>query len=275
MDIKAYSAEVGGQLWEALYSFLDENYKDEENGRSCYSLSGLYEEDDQAFAVLDKQGEKVRLDFSVNEAGEFSFNTECSDIDASTLSEIKTGFSLEDVTAFEETRYAKKNEDEEEEKKSDENGQDDKKDKEEYSENKEKEKTDNEEKMKKTQCSLEENPEYIELMNKYTKLQEDFSALQEENAVLSEFKQNIELGKKQEMIDRFFMLSDEDKKDVVENINTYSLEEIESKLSVICVRNKVSFSCDEGKDDNTFNLKEPTYAADSWIAAVKETQKNM
>ena len=273
VDIKAYSAEVGGQLWEALYSFLDENYKDEENGRSCYSLSGLYEEDSQAFAVLDKQGEKTRLDFSVNEAGEFSFNTECSDIDVSALSEIETGFSLEDVTTFEETRYAKKDEDEEE-KKSDENGQDDKNDKEEYSENKKKKKTDDEEK-KKTKCSLEENPEYIELMDKYTKLQKDFSALQEENIVLSEFKQNIELGKKQEMIDSFFMLSDEDKKDVVENINTYSLEEIESKLSVICVRNKVSFSCDEGKDDNTFNLKEPTYAADSWIAAVKETQKNM
>jgi hypothetical protein len=40
------------------------------------------------------------------------------------------------------------------------------------------------------------------------------------------------------------MLSDEDKKDVIENIDNYSLEEIESKLSVICVRNKVSFSVD-------------------------------
>lgn len=275
MDIKAYSAEVGGQLWEALYSFLDENYKDEENGRSCYSLSGLYEEDGQAFAILNNQDAKVRLDFSVNEAGEFSFNTECSDTDASALSEIETEFSLEDVTTFEEARYAKKDEDEEE-KKSDENGQDGEKDKEEDSEDKEEEKTDDEEEeKKKPQYSLEEIPEYVDLMAKYTKLQEDFSALQEENTVLSEFKQNIELGKKQEMIDTFFMLSDEDKKDVVENINTYSLEEIESKLSVICVRNKVSFSCDEGRDTNTFNLEEPAYAADSWIAAVKETQKNM
>ena len=37
------------------------------------------------------------------------------------------------------------------------------------------------------------------------------------------------------------MLSDEDKKDVIENIDKYSLDEIEAKLSVICFHNKVSF----------------------------------
>jgi len=37
------------------------------------------------------------------------------------------------------------------------------------------------------------------------------------------------------------MLSDEQKKDCVDNIDTYSFDEIEAKLSVICVRNKVSF----------------------------------
>ena len=41
------------------------------------------------------------------------------------------------------------------------------------------------------------------------------------------------------------MLTDEDKKDVIENKSQYSLEEIEAKLSVICVRNKVSFTQNE------------------------------
>ena len=40
------------------------------------------------------------------------------------------------------------------------------------------------------------------------------------------------------------MLSDDDKKEVIENIDTYSLDDIEAKLSVICVRNKVSFDLD-------------------------------
>ena len=56
------------------------------------------------------------------------------------------------------------------------------------------------------------------------------------------------------MIDRFYMLSDEDKQDVKDNIDTYSLDDIEAKLSVICVRNKVSFDLDE----NNSNNEEPT-----------------
>ena len=52
------------------------------------------------------------------------------------------------------------------------------------------------------------------------------------------------------MIDSFYMLSDDDKADVISNIDTYSLEDIEAKLSVICVRNKVSFNLDENKNGN-------------------------
>ena len=51
------------------------------------------------------------------------------------------------------------------------------------------------------------------------------------------------------MIAGFYMLSDEDKKDVIDNIDTYSLEDIEAKLSIICVRNKVSFDLDNDKEE--------------------------
>ena len=51
------------------------------------------------------------------------------------------------------------------------------------------------------------------------------------------------------MIAGFYMLSDEDKKDVLDNIDTYSLEDIEAKLSIICVRNKVSFDLDNDKEE--------------------------
>ena len=83
------------------------------------------------------------------------------------------------------------------------------------------------------------------------------------------------------MIAKFFMLSDEDKKDVVENIDTYSLEDIESKLSVICFRNKISFNTEEekeeGKDTLTYSLKESfdDNTMPAWVKAVKETQNSL
>jgi len=38
------------------------------------------------------------------------------------------------------------------------------------------------------------------------------------------------------------MLSEEDKKDVIENKTKYSLEEIKAKLAVICFEKKVNFN---------------------------------
>ena len=59
------------------------------------------------------------------------------------------------------------------------------------------------------------------------------------------------------MIDQFYMLSDDDKADVIANIDTYSIDDIEAKLSIICVRNKVSFNLDDDKEPKgptTINL---------------------
>ncbi len=41
------------------------------------------------------------------------------------------------------------------------------------------------------------------------------------------------------------MLSDEDKKNVLDNIDKFSLRDIEAELSIICVRNRVNFNLDE------------------------------
>jgi hypothetical protein len=75
------------------------------------------------------------------------------------------------------------------------------------------------------------------------------------------------------------MLSDDLKKDCIDNIDKYSYDEIEAKLSVICVRNKVSFDLDRPEEK-----KEPvTYSIDSidddnaglpaWVVRVKEVEK--
>ena len=82
------------------------------------------------------------------------------------------------------------------------------------------------------------------------------------------------------MIDSFFMLNDEDKKDVIEHIDTYSLDDIEAKLSIICVRNKVDFNLDKNEENNQpkglFNLENSADDnAPEWIKAVRETAKKL
>jgi len=73
------------------------------------------------------------------------------------------------------------------------------------------------------------------------------------------------------------MLSEEDKKEVVDNIATYSLDEIEAKLSVICFRNKVNFSLDEEVEEEanlTFNLANSEEdSAPAWIKAIRKNSK--
>lgn len=142
-----------------------------------------------------------------------------------------------------------------------------------------------EETVEEPQYSLEEIPEYIQLKADFEKLQNDYSVLKEENEALvatnqqlNEFKLSVEKKDKQAMIDSFYMLSAEDKQEVQNNIDNYSLNDIEAKLSIICVRNKVDFSLNDKEDEKEkeapiiFSL-DPT-ASDSdipeWIQAVKE-----
>ena len=135
---------------------------------------------------------------------------------------------------------------------------------------------DEDEEDKPAKYNLEEIPEYIELRNNYSALQAQYDELKATNDELTSFKQGIERKEKETMIESFYMLSDELKKDVVDNIDTYSLEDIEAKLSIICVRNKVSFA---DLDENTGN--EPTIytlnsgdcsdndATPEWVKAIR------
>ena len=127
---------------------------------------------------------------------------------------------------------------------------------------------------------LEDN--YSLLEQNYNELQSKFTTLQEENAELLAYKNNIESQKKRELINSFYMLTDEDKKDVNENINKYSYDEIESKLAVICCRKKVSFDKNDTEEVNnnvlTYNLNHVDSNNDlpAWLKAVEETkQKNI
>ena len=74
------------------------------------------------------------------------------------------------------------------------------------------------------------------------------------------------------------MLSDDDKKEVVDNIEKYSLDEIEAKLSILCVRNKVNFNlADDGEDRGmSLNIDSAQGSFDSapaWVRAAEEVRK--
>ena len=68
---------------------------------------------------------------------------------------------------------------------------------------------------------------------------------------------------------------DELKKEVVDNIDTYSLEDIEAKLSILCVRNKVSFDLENDNkeaDPISYNLNDTGSSNDNvpeWIKAIQ------
>ena len=76
------------------------------------------------------------------------------------------------------------------------------------------------------------------------------------------------------------MLSDEDKKAVIENKANYSLKEIKAELSMICVDKKVNFSLDKGEESRNSNLTVNLNAhqADTlpaWLRAVQNFKEKI
>ena len=141
-----------------------------------------------------------------------------------------------------------------------------------------------EEEDKKDKYNLDEIQEYVDLSNnysslntKYEQLLNEYNLMKEEYVELVEFKKSAEKKDKQKMIDSFYMLSEEDKKEVQENIDTYSLDDIEAKLSIICVRNKVSFDLeteDTKVNPTTYNLDDADIDdTPAWIKAVQMVAK--
>ena len=134
--------------------------------------------------------------------------------------------------------------------------------------------SDDDEEEKDKKYSLLE-AEYNDLKDKYTNLETQYQSL-------IEFKNQIENEKKDELINSFYMLTDEDKADVIANKAKYSLDEIEAKLSVICVRKKVNFDLndDTSKDEDvdsgvtTYTLGNEESSTPAWISALRKTQNS-
>lgn len=142
---------------------------------------------------------------------------------------------------------------------------------------KEKDKEESEEdKADDFKCKDEEDKKkkYALLETEFAALQEQYSNLEKEYQALVEFKKSIEDKEKDALIAKFFMLSDEDKADVIKNKANYSLDEIEAKLSVICVRKKVSFELEasEEKEETavtTFTLENENAGVPAYVSALR------
>ena len=122
---------------------------------------------------------------------------------------------------------------------------------------------------------------YVLLESELAETKAAYTDLEQKYQVLVEFKKQIDDEKKDALINSFYMLSDEDKADVIENKSNYSLDEIESKLSVICVRKKVNFDLeDTSKEEEEVDKDVMTYTVNdnegsstpAWIAALKNTR---
>ena len=152
------------------------------------------------------------------------------------------------------------------------------KDKEEKSETEKSEDNTEDEDKKDFACKEEEDKkDKFSLEQQLEELQTQFAALQAENAELLAFKQKVEEKEKDELIASFYMLSDEDKKDVIDNKANYSLKEIKAELSMICVDKKVNFNLENAASVEeapvTFNLN--SHQADTlpaWLKAVEATR---
>ena len=79
-------------------------------------------------------------------------------------------------------------------------------------------------------------------------LSED-EAIMAELAELREFKLNYERAQKDEVINKYHMLSDEDKAEVVSHKDEYTLEQIDEKLALVYVRKNVDFSTVDGRPE--------------------------
>ena len=127
----------------------------------------------------------------------------------------------------------------------------------------------------------EDKKKFSALSAEHEALKAQFSELQKDYQALIAFKNEVESAKKDEMIKSFYMLSDEDKKEVVDNKDKFTLEEIESKLSVIFTKKSLAEmsikteSDAEEKPTVTFGLDDASIdSVPAWISAVRNTKNS-
>lgn len=198
---------------------------------------------------------EATLEESVATEPEFAAEAETVEVEAEVPASDETEFSAEDSVDESVDSFAKDEEEEEEDNKAESDSDDEDDDKE-----------------AKKEFSVEE----------YEAMQAEVESLRAEIAELREFKLNIQNKEKDALINQYHMLSDEDKKEVIEHKAEYSLEEIKSKLALIYVEKNVDFSTLTGETEEaieveedpitSFSLEAPVAGfAPSFLSALRQT----
>jgi len=227
-DVSTSFTRVDDGFKKTLYTMMQELKFALEGGQNM--------DKDNLEVVVDEVIENNEVEETVVDpvAPEAEISEDIEEVKEDTSEEIEEPVNNEENQNPEES-FSKKDDEEKEDKEEDTNDDKD-------------EDEDEEEKKKK---------EYSVLETEYAELQEKYSALEAQYQELVNFKTQIDNEKKDALIDSFYMLSDEDKKDVIENKANYSLDDIEAKLSIICFRKKVNFDLeDTSKNDTKVEEKE-------------------
>lgn len=95
----------------------------------------------------------------------------------------------------------------------------------------------------------EEEPASEYSAEEFAALQEEIEALRAECQELREFKLNVENEQKDALINSYYMLSEEDKREIMEHKSEFTLDEIKAKLAVIYVEKNVDFSTLDGQPE--------------------------
>ena len=190
-----------------------------------------------------------------------------AEIPAETLDNPVEAVAAENESNIEATSEFEKKEDKE----------DDKKEESDDSEKKEDDKEDDKEKKEKDYALIQ--IEYDELQKSHAELQAKFNELSEEIERLRAFKSEVETKQKDALIAEFYMLSDADKEDVIAHKAEYSLDEIKSKLAIMCFEKKVSYtSANDTKVDMTGMTVNAQYSEGTevpeWLQAVDRYNEN-
>ena len=311
--VNAYAVEIGDALWSAIYDYLWRTHRDDD-----LIVYGIYEDGDQKFVILRncKDLTYYRLNFSLSEESGFMPEGGLTQVSPDFKPAGEAQFALEAIEAY-KAEYAKSKEEKEsseaeketpvvEDPAPAESEQVIKEEPvaepvveeepvkeepvvvEEPAPAKAESDNDGEGESEPARYNLEEVVEYTELLNKYAELEgkvaelnKTIETLTATNNTLTQFKQEIDREKKRDLINNtFYMLSDDQKKDCLDNIDKYSYDDIEAKLSVICVRNKVSFNLDTPEEEKpvTYNIDtvdETEAGLPAWVLRVLETQKNL
>lgn len=122
---------------------------------------------------------------------------------------------------------------------------------------------------------------YALIVQELEELKANYSALEEENkknlVTLAEYKERIEAVENKEkdaLIAEFTMLSEDDKKEVIEHKTEYSLNEIKSKLAVICFDKKISYTSAQPKSEEGITVDViVNETKPEWLQAVDNRKK--